>query len=215
MKRNEEGGREDISDIRASIPSGTVLECPRCGEENHRILKGKVAGKKGETIECTVKCSKCGGVRKTILRQEKPILVKMIVSEEDKSVRKETELLPSEEMLVGDRLMVDGLEVKVSSIESDGKRVQTAPAKDIDTLWAKRADKVKVKFSIGKGPKTISKELIAQPDEEFFVGDMVEIGRMKVTIHKIKCKDGLLRKGGAEASQIVRIYAKAIKETWA
>ena len=77
------------------------------------------------------------------------------------------------------------------------------------------ADKVKVKFSISKGPRTLAKELVALPDEEFHVGDMVEIGRMKVVIHKIKCRDGMVREGGAEASTIVRVYAKGIKETWA
>lgn len=210
---NQEEGRSSASSTR--IPSGTVLECPKCGEENHRILKGKLVGKKGEAVECIVKCSKCGGVRKETLKQEKSVVVRVIVSVEDRSVREELEFLQNDEVVVGDRLIVNGLEVEVSSIESEGKRVQAALAKDIDTLWTKRADKVKVKFSISKGPKTISKEMYAQPDEEFFVGDMVEIGRMKVTIHKIMCKDKLLRRGSAVASRIVRIYARAIRETWA
>ncbi len=181
----------------------------------HRIIKGRIAGKKAETLECVVKCNECGDVRKATIKREKPVPVKVIVSKDDKSLRKEIELLPSEEVIVGDRMIVDGLEVEVSSIESDGKRKDIALAGNIDALWTKRADKVKVKFSISKGPKTLPKEIVAEPDEEFFVGDMVELGRMKVVIHKIKCKDRMVREGGAPAHNIVRIYAKGIKETWA
>lgn len=199
----------------ADVPSGITLECPKCGETVHRILKGKPIGRKGETIECTVKCSKCSGVRKATVKREKPTLVKVIVSEEEESARKGIELLPSEEVVVGDRLIVQGLQVEVSSIESEGKRVAVALAGEIDTLWTKRVDKVKVRFSISKGPRTLSKEIYAMPDEEFFVGDMVEIGRMKVIIHKIKCKERMVGEGGAQASKIVRIYAKGVKETWA
>ncbi len=197
------------------VAGGTTLDCPRCGETIHRILKSKVSGKRAETIECVVKCSECGDVRKATIKRERPISISVIVSTEEESKREKIELLPSEEIAVEDRMIVDGLEVMVSSIESGGKRVDMAMAKDVDTLWTKRADKVKVKFSISKGPKTMSKEILAEPDEEFFVGDMVELGRMKVVIYKIKCKDRMVRKGGAPASSIVRAYAKGIKEIWA
>jgi uncharacterized Zn finger protein len=197
------------------VPSGAALDCPKCGETMHRILKGRASGKKGETLECVVKCSECGEVRKVTIKREKPITVKIIVSDEDKSKRTELDLLPNDEILVGDRMILDGREIEFSSIESDGKRVGVALAKEIDTLWAKRADRVKVKFSVSKGPRTLSKEIFAEPDEEFFVGDMVELGRMKVVIHKIKCRDRMVRDGSATASSIVRIYAKGIKEIWA
>lgn len=198
----------------ADVPSGTTLECPKCGETMHRILKGKVSGKKGETLECVVKCTECGEVRKETIKREKPVTVKVIVSSDDKSKRMDVELPPSDEVVVGDRMMVDGYEVEVSSLESGEKRVEVALVKEIDAIWTKRADKIKVKFSISKGPRTLSKEMFAQPDEEFFVGDMVELGRMKVVIHKIKCKDKFVREGSAQASSIVRIYAKGIKEIW-
>ncbi|MCK4444471.1 MAG: hypothetical protein KAW09_08005, partial [Thermoplasmata archaeon] len=175
----------------------------------------RVAGRKGETLECVVKCTECGDVRKATIKREKSVLVKVIVSKDDESQRKEIELLVNEEVFVGDRMLVEGLEVEVSSIESGGRRVEVALAGEIDALWTKRADRVKVKFSISKGHKTLPKEILAEPDEEFYVGDMVELGRMKVVIHKIKCKDGMVREGGAPASSIVRVYAKGIKETWA
>lgn len=201
------------SNIR-NIPSAITLECPRCGESMHRILRGRQTSGKGDRVECTVKCSKCGGVKKTIVKRERPVSVKLIVSEEEKSKKKEIELFPSEEVAVGDRIIVNGVEIEVTSIESNGKRVSSSYVEEIDTLWTRRADKVKVRFSINKGPRTLSKEIYALPEEEFFVGDMVEIGRMKVIIHKIKCKDKMVRTGGTQASEIVRIYARAIKETW-
>jgi uncharacterized Zn finger protein len=199
----------------ADVPSGTTIECPKCGETIHRILKGRVSGKRGETLECVVKCSECGEVRKATIKREKPVTIKAIISSDDQSKRMEIELQPNEEVVVGDRMIVGGYEVEVSSMESGEKRVEVALAKEIDTLWTKRADKIKVKFSISKGPRTLPKEMFAHSDEEFFVGDMVELGRMKVVIHKIKCKDRMVREGGARASSIVRIYAKGIKEIWA
>ena len=194
----------------SDVPSGATLDCPKCGETMHRILKGRVSGKKGETLECGVKCSECGGVRRSTIRREKPVTVKGSVSDDDRSKRTELELLPSDKMILG------GQEVEVSSIESDGRRVEVALAKEIDALWTTRADRVKVKFSISKGRRTLSKEIFAQPDEEFYVGDMVELGRMKVVIHRIRCRDNrTIRDGSATASSIVRIYAKGIKEIWA
>jgi uncharacterized Zn finger protein len=205
---------EDIPKV-ADVPSGATLECPKCGETMHRILKGRVSGKKGATLECVVKCSECGEVRKATIKREKPVAVKVILSDDDRSSRTEMDLLPGEEVVVGDKMILDGHEVEVSSIESEGRRVDVALAKEVDTLWTKRADKVKVKFSISKGPRTLAKEMLALPDEEFYVGDMVELGRMKVVIHKIKCRDGMVREGSVQASSIVRVYAKGIKEIWA
>ncbi len=200
----------------SDVPSGATLDCPKCGETMHRILKGRVSGRKGETLECVVKCSECGEVRKATIKREKPVTVKVIVSDDDMSKRTELELLPSEEIIVGDKMILGSQEIEVSSIESDGRRVEVALAKEIDTLWTIRADRVKVKFSISKGRRTLSKEIFAQPDEEFYVGDMVELGRMKVVIHRIRCTDNrTIRDGSATASSIVRIYAKGIKETWA
>jgi uncharacterized Zn finger protein len=210
----DEALSEEDSSVKG-VPSGTTLDCPNCGEMMHRILKGKVSGRNGGTLECVVKCTNCGDVRKTTIKRETPVMVRVIVSDDDKSKRLEMDFLPNEEIVVGDRMIHGSSEIEVSSIESGGKRVEIALAKEIDTLWAKRADKVKVNFSISKGPRTLSKALLALPDEEFFVGDMVELGRMKVVIHKIKCRDRLIREGGAQASSIMRIYAKGIKEVWA
>ncbi|MCK4443833.1 MAG: hypothetical protein KAW09_04775, partial [Thermoplasmata archaeon] len=72
-----------------SVPSATTWECPKCGETMHRILKGRVAGRKGETLECVVKCTECGDVRKATIKREKSVLVKVIVSKDDESQRKE------------------------------------------------------------------------------------------------------------------------------
>ena len=40
------------------------------------------------------------------------------------------------------------------------------------------------------------------------------IGTEKVAIHSIKTASGMVRRGSAEARDIVRIYAKAVRTTY-
>jgi uncharacterized Zn finger protein len=60
----------------------------------------------------------------------------------------------------------------------------------------------------------LAAELTALPDEEFFVGDILNIGRDDVVIHYIKTRDGMVRQGGVPARDIVRIYAKSARTTY-
>ena len=85
--------------------------------------------------------------------------------------------------------------------------------KAISTIWAKKFDKVIVKISINKHTKTIPTQIDAMPDEEFFVGDLMTVGKEQVVIHSIKAKEGAVRRGSVPARDIVRIYTKAVRTT--
>ena len=88
--------------------------------------------------------------------------------------------------------------------------MESAPVHDIKTLWLQRYDKVKVKFSINRKDVTVSRSIYASPDEEFYVGDSLQIDRDYVVIHRIKTEYGIVRKGGVQARDIVRVYGKKI-----
>src|SRR3989304_1020919 len=161
-----------------ATPSALVLKCEACGEEGpHRVLKGRLSGKGDVVFEGVVKCSACGSVRNVSMRESKPIEIPLIVSWMEKSVRQSIEMAPDEICAVGSELfLVDG-SARVTSIESKGRRVPEAKASEIDAIWVKRSDKVWVSFSVNMGNRTVSRKVLAAPDEEFLVKDIVDVGR--------------------------------------
>ena len=52
------------------------------------------------------------------------------------------------------------------------------------------------------------------PEEEFFIGDLMTVGRYNVVITQIKTTDGMARRGSVLARDIVRIYAKKARTTY-
>ncbi len=195
------------------VPNSYYLQCPACGKETmHEILKGEV-GTQGEeiTIDGIVKCEVCGTTRHKTIREKKAIDVPIIVSWRDDSDRKKISLYPDEWIHKGDKLILDGTTVKVTSIEQEGKRVESSKVEDIKTIWSKKHDKVRVKVSVHKGRNSISEILEVVPEEEFYVNDQLKVGEHETVIHRIKTEDEVLRKGKAKAEDIVRIYTKRIR----
>jgi uncharacterized Zn finger protein len=197
-----------------AIPNSLYLDCPSCGEKTlHEVLKGKIS-KGGEVLETTVKCQECLHVHNAVVREPKSVKVAMILSDMGTTTKMEFELGEDELVMVGDELFVGDSNVVVTAIEKGERRVDEAQANEIKTIWAKRFDKVRVRISVNKTSKTLAAELTALPDEEFFVGDILNIGRDNVVIHYIKTRDGMVRQGGVPARDIVRIYGKSARTTY-
>jgi uncharacterized Zn finger protein len=55
--------------------------------------------------------------------------------------------------------------------------------------------------------------MLAVPDEEFGIGDILTVGKRNVVIHTIKIEDKTLKTGAARARDIVRIYANIVRST--
>jgi uncharacterized Zn finger protein len=200
---------------RMTKPTSILVECPICKDETlHQVLAGKIAGKNAKVLDSTVKCRSCGHVHHVVLKSEKPIAVPVVVSWLKESKRESIILGPDEVLSVDDEAMCGDLPVLVTSIESRaGARVESCKARDISTIWAKRFDKVKIAFSINHHGKTYPEQMIASPDEEFFVGDMLTVGKRDVVIHAIKTEGRSMRKGGVVARDVVRIYANIVRKT--
>ena len=195
-------------------PSALVLACDACGEEGpHRVLSGRVTGRDALVFQGTVKCGACGAVRAVTTREEKPLAVPIVLSDGKASERTEIEFAPDELVTVGDRVDFDGHRIEVTAIEVGERRVPMGKARSVRRLWAKRMDRVRVKFSVNKGNRTVSHELDAAPDEEFEVGDVVDLGRERAVVHRIHVREGrTLRRGAAAAEEIVRMYGKSVRE---
>ena len=196
------------------IPNSYYLTCPVCEHETeHEILKGE-AGTKGKeiTIDGVVKCKECGHTRHKVIRESNAIDVPVIVSWKTESNKTKISLYPEEWVHNGDEFIVDGVRVKVTSIEQEGnKRVSSSKVEEIKTLWTRKHEKSLVKVSIHKGRNSVSKTLEVPPEEEFFIGDRLDIGRHQTVIHRIKTNEESLKRGKAKAEDIVRIYTKNIR----
>jgi len=195
-----------------AAPSALVLRCETCGDTPHRVLRGKVGGKAEFVFEGVVKCSKCDQVRSVVVREPRPIEVPVIVSWLESSERTALEFTPGEVITVGQSLDLGESRAEVTAIESDGARVPSAVAKAITTVWAKRVDKVRVRFSVNKGNRTIAHDLLAVPDEEFAVGDLVDVGRDRAIVHHIRTQYRTLHEGTARADEIVRMYGRVVRQ---
>lgn len=197
-----------------TVPTSLLVECPGCKEETlHEVLSGKVSGKAQSVLDATVRCRECGHVHHVTLKADRPRDIPVIISWLDKSTRTSVSLGPDEVLSVDDELMCGEVPVLVTSIESKGARVKKAKVAYIDTIWGKKFDKVKVDFSISHHSRTYSEHVMAVPDEEFFVGDMMTLSRREVVIHAIKTHEKVVRRGGALARDIVRVYANVVRKS--
>jgi uncharacterized Zn finger protein len=195
-----------------AAPSALVLRCETCGDTPHRVLRGKVGGKAELVFEGVVKCTKCGTIRTVVTREPRPIQVPVVVSWLDASERTALEFGPDEDVRVGNELDVDDKRIEITALESAGARVPAAKAKDLATIWAKRVDRVRVKFSVNKGNRTVAHDVIAAPDEEFAVGDLVDLGKERAIVHHVRTRHRTIHEGSARADEIVRMYGRTVRE---
>ena len=196
---------------RVEVPTAIMATCENCGEVVHRVLKGKLSGRQEIVFEGVVKCQSCGKIRTLMLKEPKPLKIPVIISWMDKSERLETEMEPDAPLKVGELIDLESGRIEVTAIESKGRRVPSSHAREVDTLWAKRADKVRVKVTLSKSGKAWPKDIFAEPDEEFCVGDFLEIGKDKAVVQKIKIEQRTMYRGCAAAADIKRIYAAVAK----
>lgn len=191
-------------------PAAVTATCPNCGEDAiQTVLHGRV-GEKGaeQTLEATVRCEECGHTHHLLQRSAKDVEVPVVVSTGAQSRRSSVTLGGDEDVSVDEGVIVDGLNCRITGIESrDGRRVDAAAVKDVQTLWVKEFEEVAVGFAINLGKKTIAKILPSPPEREFTVGEEHVFGRLRVTVHAIKTKERLLKRGTAEAGDVVRIFA--------
>jgi len=196
------------------VPTSVYAECPSCGQETlHEVLRGRLGGKTSVVLESTLRCRTCHGVHSATLREERPVSIPVVISWMGESRRDSAVFGPQESVVVGEELMVGDIPLKITAIECGGQRVKEARAGAISTLWARQFDRVRVRFSISRAGRTYSEDVFALPDEEFTVGEMLEVGRSEVVIHNIRLKERTIHQGVALAKDIVRVYASIIRRS--
>src|SRR5512137_2198102 len=197
-----------------SVPTSVMVECPICKTETlHEVLSGKMGSKALAVMDSTVRCRECEHIHHIVIKIEKAVEVPVVLSWLEKSSRTKILLGPDEVLTVDDEIMCGEEPVKITAIESKGARPRRAKARDIDTSWAKKYAKIRVPFSISHAGKSYSDHVLAVPDEEFYVGDIITVGKHEVVIHTIKTAGRVLRAGGTQARVIVRVYGNIVRRS--
>ena len=192
----------------SEMPDTIYNECPDCGDvTEHKILKAKMGN---FNVNGTFQCKECGRVFSGVIRLPKEFEVKVLLSDGDLTETTQTMLREDEIVAVCDEFdLDDGRHVQITYIElPDGSRKKKVPATEVKALWVKAFGVLMVKVSVNDYKKTYPMLCEAEPDDEFTVGMFMHFDLWDCVIHAIKTKDRLLRKGTAEARDIVRIYAK-------
>lgn len=187
-----------------------TLTCPSCGEECGHVLVD-------ESRNPVVRCTLCGHTHRGVPPKEKEIPVRVIESEEGESRVCSVSLEPGEIVAIGDFLAAECGEeasgVEVTSIESKGKRVRKARARDVSTLWTRAIDQVVVRASVHQGWVTRAVSVVCDGGEEFSVGESWTFGPLPFRITHMKLRNGkVLRKEGqrAPALAVKRIYGNRL-----
>jgi uncharacterized Zn finger protein len=182
--------------------------CPECGEftEHVTVKLGR---------EHLVRCEVCGTVHPTKLERTRLVPLRVIISATEASERRTIEV-PAEDILeVGGELLVDDgigdvAMVEITSIELEGeRRVETARAVDVLTLWTRAVDEVVVKVSVHWRGKTTSYAISARGDETFVVGEARTADGRRFRVEKIKLRDGR-SPDRAAAKDIIRVWGGAL-----
>lgn len=191
-------------------PSAVTAPCPDCGEETfHTVLKGRQSRTATIiTLDATVQCSECQRVHHLVQKEAAPIPVPAVISRGQQSRRTHANIAGDADIEIDEIIIVDGLNCKLTGIEDrEGRRVEAARVSDVLTLWFKEFEDVPVKWAVNLGHKTITKVVAAKAEDEFTVGEERLFGRLRVTVHAIKTEERLLKRGTAEAGEIVRVFA--------
>lgn len=182
------------------------MKCTVCGSESCEILKSK--GKVSK--ELLLKCNKCGNVFREFVEVEKPVEIRVVASEYEKSHKTSVKLYPDEFLEFEGILDLNGRPAEITSIENNRSgRVMFAPVSEIDTIWANYIDTpARVGISVDFGGRIMSRKVEVDREFEFTIGDIVKLGDVLFKIRGIKTKERKMRKGFAKAFVVKRVYGK-------
>jgi uncharacterized Zn finger protein len=185
------------------------MKCPICKSESYEILKSK--GKHSK--ELLLRCTECSNVYRETITREKPIDIRIVISEYETSKKDFVKMYPDEELMVDDILDIGGKEVAINSIETKrSARVYRSLVSDIDTIWASSLDiPARVGISVDFGGRILSKKVEVDRDFEFTVGDIIKLGNILFKVNSLKTIERKLRKGFAKASVTKRVYGRPLE----
>ncbi|MEM4309087.1 MAG: HVO_0476 family zinc finger protein [Thermoplasmata archaeon] len=195
------------------VPKTIEYFCENCKEETkHRVIKGKITEGKKLRFKGVIKCSVCGATREVEIAEEKPVIVNVNISFGETTKTEKVEFEPDEEIVAGETLVVLGRRAKVTKVELEDRSVKRAKAKKVKRIWVKDVEKVRVKLAVNERNITKSYAFLAEPDEEFCVGEILDTEDGEVVITSIKTSSKLVKRENEPvyADEIKRIFCRRV-----
>jgi uncharacterized Zn finger protein len=189
------------------------MNCPICDSEEIVTLKNKAISSKSKEInQLLLKCESCGHVFKESFSQKKPQTYRLIISENENSKKTTTDIYPDEKLSVGDILLSDYGQSEITSLElKNGKRVDSAIAEEVDTIWAYSIE-IPSRIGISINYSGITQSYKVDLDRDFRIGvdDIIRIEDIIFKVRVIKTIKKRMLKGSAVASVIRRVYGDPV-----
>ncbi|ARS89358.1 HVO_0476 family zinc finger protein [Natrarchaeobaculum aegyptiacum] len=169
----------DVQDTPDRVPT----PCPSCSPDLETVHEILTVTEGGGTF--TVRCTECGHVHKVTPDHTREVTLDVIVSQEGESFPANVTTPEDETIEVGDEFILETEEVlstvRVTSLELEGhKRVEVAPAEEIETVWSREVDNVAVNVTVhpqdGRREDSRSITVYVPGDYEFEVGTVEEFG---------------------------------------
>ena len=168
------------------------LPCPACSpdlETVHEVLKP------GGTA--TVRCTECGHVHKTEIPEPETVDLDVVVSQSGESFPATAEAPAEETIAVGEEFLLETDEaimtVRITSLELEAGRAESAPAADVETVWTRAVGNVAVNVTAhpkgGAHDETRGLTLQVPGDYEFVVGEADELSGEEFTVEGIHLRE--------------------------
>ncbi len=197
-----------------------ALPCPACSpdlETVHEVLSP------GSHV--TVRCTECDHTHKERLPEDEEVQRRVVVSQEDESFTASVDVPEGEQLAVGEEFLLDAEEalmtVRITSLETEGDRVEEAPVEDVQTIWTRAVGNVAVDVTMhpkdGQHDETESFKIRVPGDYEFTVGETDEFGDNEFTVEGFIVRDDAhgydrdqyeMDGDSAEAKDLKRLYAR-------
>ena len=206
-----------MSETQDRIPT----PCPSCSPELETVHEVLSPG--GGSL--TVRCGDCGHVHKIQPEPEHEVTLDVVVSQGGESFTANVTTPADETVETGDEFLLETEDVlatvRVTSIELEGmKRVESAPADEVETVWTREVDNVSVNVTIhpqdGRRDDSRSVTVYVPGDYEFTVGETDSFGDDEFEI------DAFVVRGDAEGYDRDRyeqpgdtVLAKDVKRVYA
>jgi len=173
------------------VTDRVVLPCPVCSPEEtvHEVLK--------PGGQATVRCTECTHVHKERLPEERTLGLDVVVSQEGESFPASVDVPAGETLAVGEEFLLETeeaiLTVRITSLELEAGRTDSAPVADVRTIWTRAVGNVRVDVTAhpksGAHDETRSFELAVPGDQEFVVGETDALGGEEFTVEGIYLRD--------------------------
>ncbi|WP_408959811.1 HVO_0476 family zinc finger protein [Natrinema sp. 74] len=178
----------------SDTPDRIPTPCPSCSPDLETVHEVLTEG--GGTL--TVRCSECSHVHKVQPDTEREVTLDVVVSQGGESFTANVTTPEGESIEVGDEFILETeavlSTVRVTSVELDGqRRVDEAPADEIETVWTREVDNVAVNVTVHPqdGSRDDSRGITVHVpgDYEFEVGAVESFGDDEFEIDAFVVRD--------------------------